>query len=126
MRARLGDEVLCSAEAWSSAVLGEEARGARPLPGRARSSGTRYEPPFPFIPAEDYGERGHTVLPRDFVSAEDGTGLVHTAIAFGEDDFRLGEQYGLTVVNPVRAGRHLRRAHRALRRAAASRTPTPT
>ncbi|HEY4098081.1 MAG TPA: class I tRNA ligase family protein, partial [Baekduia sp.] len=31
----------------------------------------------------------------------DGTGLVHTAIAFGEDDFRLGAQYGLKVVNPV-------------------------
>jgi isoleucyl-tRNA synthetase len=43
------------------------------------------------------------VLEADFVSAEDGTGLVHTAIAFGEDDFRLGEQYGLSVVNPVRA-----------------------
>src|SRR3989441_13372139 len=38
----------------------------------------------------------------DFVSADDGTGLVHTAIAFGEDDFRLGEQFGLDVVNPVR------------------------
>ena len=45
---------------------------------------------------------GHTVLLADFVSADDGTGLVHTAIAFGEDDFRLGERYGLTVVNPVR------------------------
>ncbi|MDQ6745169.1 MAG: class I tRNA ligase family protein, partial [Actinomycetota bacterium] len=31
-----------------------------------------------------------------------GTGLVHTAIAFGEDDFRLGQQYGLEAVNPVR------------------------
>ena len=30
------------------------------------------------------------MLPGDFVTAEDGTGLVHTAIAFGEDDFRLG------------------------------------
>src|SRR2546425_3884324 len=29
----------------------------------------------------------------DFVTADDGTGLVHTAIAFGEDDFRLGAQY---------------------------------
>ena len=38
----------------------------------------------------------------DFVTASDGTGLVHTAIAFGEDDFRLGEQYGLNVINPVR------------------------
>ena len=42
------------------------------------------------------------MLPADFVTAQDGTGLVHTAIAFGEDDFRLGEQHGLTVVNPVR------------------------
>ena len=42
------------------------------------------------------------MLAADFVSADDGTGLVHTAIAFGEDDFRLGEQYGLNVVNPVR------------------------
>ena len=42
------------------------------------------------------------MLPADFVTATDGTGLVHTAIAFGEDDFRLGEQQGLTVVNPVR------------------------
>ena len=38
----------------------------------------------------------------DFVTANDGTGLVHTAIAFGEEDFRLGEQYGLNVINPVR------------------------
>ena len=41
------------------------------------------------------------MLPADFVSAEDGTGLVHTAVAFGEDDYRLGLEQGLTVVNPV-------------------------
>jgi isoleucyl-tRNA synthetase len=62
--------------------------------------GTSYEPPFPYI--SDYGERGHTVLPADFVTAEDGTGVVHTAVAFGEDDFRLGEEFGLKVQNPVR------------------------
>jgi isoleucyl-tRNA synthetase len=38
----------------------------------------------------------------DFVTADDGTGLVHTAVAFGEEDFRFGEEHGLTVVNPVR------------------------
>ena len=42
------------------------------------------------------------MLLADFVTADDGTGLVHTAIAFGEDDFRLGEENGLTRVNPVR------------------------
>ncbi len=64
--------------------------------------GLSYEPPFDFIPASAYGEKGHTVLAADFVTAEDGTGLVHTAIAFGEDDFRLGEQNGLAPINPVR------------------------
>ena len=64
--------------------------------------GVAYEPPFTFIPGSEYGPRGHTVLLGDFVTANDGTGLVHTAVAFGEDDFRLGERYGLTVVNPVR------------------------
>ena len=59
------------------------------FPGAALD-GVRYEPPFPFLPASEYGERGHTVLLADFVTADDGTGLVHTAIAFGEDDFRLG------------------------------------
>ena len=71
------------------------------FPGAALD-GVRYEPPFGYMPASEYGERGHTVLLADFVTAEDGTGLVHTAIAFGEDDFRLGAQYGLDVVNPVR------------------------
>ena len=36
------------------------------------------------------------------MSADDGTGIVHTAIAFGEDDYRLGAEQGLAVVNPVR------------------------
>ncbi|QEC46625.1 isoleucine--tRNA ligase [Baekduia soli] len=71
------------------------------FPGAAMD-GVRYEPPFPYIKGAEYGERGHTVLLGDFVTAEDGTGLVHTAIAFGEDDYRLGARYGLTVVNPVR------------------------
>src|SRR5439155_19806926 len=56
-----------------------------------------------FIGPDDYGPLAHSVLPADFVTADEGTVLVHTAIAFGEDDFRLGEQYGLNVVNPVRA-----------------------
>ena len=41
------------------------------------------------------------MLSADFVTTDDGTGVVHTAIAFGEDDFQLGERYGLTLQNPV-------------------------
>ena len=98
-----GDEqhVYVLAEARTEAVLGEGATILDRLPG-AQLAGLRYEPPFGFIPGSEYGPRGHSVLEADFVTATDGTGLVHTAIAFGEDDFRLGEQYGLNVINPVR------------------------
>ena len=93
--------VVVLAEARVEALLGEDAEVLDLFTG-AELLGTRYEPPFPFIAAEAYGPKGHTVVAADFVSAEDGTGLVHTAVAFGEDDFRLGREQGLTVVNPVR------------------------
>ena len=57
-------------------VQGEEAEIEDRMPGSALA-GTRYEPPFGFI--SDYGERGHTVLEADFVTTDDGTGVVHTA-----------------------------------------------
>ncbi|MDX6667508.1 MAG: isoleucyl-tRNA synthetase [Solirubrobacteraceae bacterium] len=103
VRARAGgsDEVAVVAEPLVERVLGEGAEVLDRFAGRELESAP-YEPPFPFLPAEVYGERGHTVLLADFVSADEGSGLVHTAIAFGEDDFRLGEEYGLEVVNPVR------------------------
>ncbi len=102
VRARLDAKVHVLAETRVEAVLGEQAEILDRFSG-AEMEGTRYEAPFPFIAAEEYGPLGHTVLPADFVSADDGTGLVHTAIAFGEDDFRLGEQFGFNVINPVGA-----------------------
>ncbi len=94
-----GGPVFIVAEALLEHVL-EGADILSSFPG-TELEGVRYEPPFTFIPASAYGERGHTVVLADFVSDQEGTGLVHTAIAFGEDDFRLGQQYGLNVVNPV-------------------------
>jgi isoleucyl-tRNA synthetase len=93
------DDVLIVARALVERVLGDGAQVLDRFPGSALA-GVRYEPPFDYI--TDYGPRGHTVLEADFVSTDEGTGLVHTAIAFGEDDFRLGEQYGITLQNPVR------------------------
>ena len=98
VRARVGDEVLVLARDRVEPVLGEEAEVLAHFPGET-IAGTSYEPPFDYI--TDYGPRGHTVLLADFVTTDEGTGLVHTAIAFGEDDFRLGEQYGITLQNPV-------------------------
>jgi isoleucyl-tRNA synthetase len=98
-----GGEVLVMARERVEPVLGEGAEVLSRFPGEALA-GTAYEPPFDYI--TDYGPRGHTVLLADFVSTDEGTGLVHTAVAFGEDDFRLGEQYGITLQNPVtREGR---------------------
>jgi isoleucyl-tRNA synthetase len=98
-RVRAGDEVLIVAEALVSRVFGERAEIVERMPGSALL-GISYEPPFPYI--TDYGPRGHTVLPGDFVSLEEGTGVVHTGAAFGEDDFRLAQDNGLTIHNPVR------------------------
>jgi isoleucyl-tRNA synthetase len=42
------------------------------------------------------------VLAGDFVSLDDGTGVVHTGAAFGEDDFRVATENGVTIHNPVR------------------------
>src|SRR6202043_3467258 len=100
VRARDHDHMVIVAQALVERVLGE-ADVLERFPG-SELVGARYEPPFDFIPGSEYGPKGHTVVPADFVSADDGTGLVHTAIAFGEDDFRLGEQQGLAVINPVR------------------------
>ncbi len=81
-------------------LFGESVEIVERFPG-SDLVGLSYEPPFDFIAGSEYGEKGHTVLAADFVTADDGTGLVHTAIAFGEDDFRLGEANGLAPINPV-------------------------
>jgi isoleucyl-tRNA synthetase len=99
VRARVGDETLIVAEPLVERVLGEGVQIESKVAG-SELAGTRYEPPFPYI--SDFGPLTHTVLEGDFVTTEDGTGVVHTALAFGEEDFKLGERYGMTVQNPVR------------------------
>ena len=101
VRARVDGEIFVVARPLVERVLGEDAEVIAHFPGEALA-GTRYEAPFDYIRGEDFVPRGHTVLLADFVSTDDGTGLVHTALAFGEDDFRLGEQYEMTLQNPVR------------------------
>jgi isoleucyl-tRNA synthetase len=62
-------------------------------------SGVRYTPPFDYF--KDVSEKFFFVACADFVSTEDGTGIVHIAPAFGEDDFAVGAKLGLPVVCPV-------------------------
>ena len=93
----------CSPRRSSRRVLGEPtASSPRALPGRRARRRRATSRRSTTSPAASTASAATRVLLGDFVTADDGTGLVHTAIAFGEDDFRLGAQYGLTVVNPVR------------------------
>lgn len=61
----------------------------------------KYEPIFPFF--EEEKDKAYYVVTADFVTLEDGTGIVHIAPAFGEDDSRVGHEYGLPVIQPVDA-----------------------
>ncbi len=88
-------------------VLGDEsAEIVRRMTG-AELVGTRYERFFDALPLETGpGLAALTVLPGAFVTTEDGSGIVHMAPAFGEDDYQTGKRYGLPVLQPIdRAGR---------------------
>ena len=64
--------------------------------------GLHYEPLFPYF-AEKKEEGAFRVIAGDFVSTEDGTGVVHMAPGFGEDDYRVGLEEGIPAVCPVDA-----------------------
>ena len=60
--------------------------------------GARYEPPFALVAVEGDAFR---VVADDFVTVDDGSGIVHLAPAFGEIDREVAEREGLPTVNPV-------------------------
>ncbi|MGH2569186.1 MAG: isoleucine--tRNA ligase, partial [Bacteroidota bacterium] len=57
-----------------------------------------YERLFNFHPVQ---ERGWYVVEADFVTTEDGSGIVHMAPAYGEDDYQMGKKYNLPTIHPV-------------------------
>ncbi|MGP1410599.1 MAG: isoleucine--tRNA ligase [Peptoanaerobacter stomatis] len=57
-----------------------------------------YEQLMPFVQTKD---KAFFVMLGDFVTTEDGTGIVHTAPAFGEEDYKVSKQYNMPVLNPV-------------------------
>ena len=56
---------------------------------------TRYEQLMPYVTNAELEENAFRVIPGDFVSTEDGTGIVHTASVFGADDFRVTQAAGV-------------------------------
>ena len=100
VRVRHGGEVLVLAEARLS-VLDEEVgyEVLDRLKGRDLA-GRRYRQLLPFL-APGEGEDAFRVVAADFVTLDSGTGIVHIAPAFGEDDYRVGRAEGLAFFRPV-------------------------
>ncbi len=68
-------------------------------------AGTKYEQIFDFVKFdENEYPNVLTVLTGDFVSTEDGSGIVHLAPAFGQDDYEMSKKFHLPVVNTVTPG----------------------
>ncbi|MFH1200847.1 MAG: class I tRNA ligase family protein [bacterium] len=70
--------------------------------------GLEYEPPFPYLKEQleqkkEPIDKMFKIYPANFVNTEDGTGIVHTAVMYGQDDFEFGTKIGLPkhhLVNP--------------------------
>lgn len=96
-----GTERLVVAEPLLEKALGEGwERTGQTFTGREMERWT-YQRPFTLI---DFPEDtpAHYVVNAEYVTTEDGTGLVHQSPAFGEDDLKVCRSYGLPVVNPIR------------------------
>ncbi len=100
IRAQKGDEVFILAHALADQVLGEgEYTVLETLKGKSLEH-KEYEPLFRFVSPK---EKCWYVTCDDYVTMEDGTGVVHIAPAFGEDDAKVGRAYGLPFVQLVDA-----------------------
>ncbi|MPZ62046.1 MAG: isoleucine--tRNA ligase [Propionibacteriales bacterium] len=100
-----GTESLVVAAARVEAALGEGWQVTARFTGRDMV-GWEYSRPFELVAWP--GGRAHFVVTEDYVTTDDGTGLVHQSPAFGEDDFRSCRENGVEMVNPIdTAGRFL-------------------
>ncbi len=83
-------------------LLGDEVEALEEMTG-ADLVGISYTPPFGFVPS---GPRGHRVRPGDFVSTEEGTGIVHLA-PYGEDDMAVARRDDLPIVQMIDGTGHV-------------------
>ena len=83
-----------------AAVLGDDVKVMEDFTGE-QLIGTAYEPLYPGAVEKGSSQTAWTILPADFVTTTDGTGVVHTAVMYGEDDYALGEAAGLPKVHTV-------------------------
>ncbi len=82
-------------------VLGEGNYEVQAVTTGRNLEGRKYRRPFDYVPVEESANL-FTVVLGDYVTTTEGTGLVHTAPAYGEDDARTGRRYGLPTIHPVK------------------------
>ena len=85
------------AESLANSVLGDDYKVLEKYKGKDLE-GTEYEQ---LIPEIDVEGKAFVVIADDYVTADDGTGIVHVAPAFGDDDNRVCMKNGIAFVNPV-------------------------
>ena len=90
-------EKLILAEPRANVVLEGEFEVLERFRGK-ELEGKRYQRLFDYVPVE---KDAFYVVLGDFVTTEDGTGIVHIAPAFGEDDYNVGQKYQLPLLRPV-------------------------
>jgi len=98
-RVRNNGEVVILAQALVGTLDGEH-EVIDTFPGSTLVD-ARYEPLFDFY-KEKEAEGAFRVVAGDFVSLEDGTGIVHVAPAFGADDYRMHREFGIPLIQGVR------------------------
>ena len=90
------------AEGLLKSVLGEEGYTVLSKKKGTEYEYTEYEALYPFGKEKfNYREKSHYVTCDNYVTLSDGTGVVHIAPAFGEDDYKVGQRYGLPVVQLI-------------------------
>ncbi|HEY3935773.1 MAG TPA: class I tRNA ligase family protein, partial [Gemmatimonadales bacterium] len=101
---QLPDGRLLVAATTRAALMKELGAGEEPVERFSGASlvGLHYRRPLDVVPLAASGAHS-IVVPGDFVTATDGSGLVHMAPAFGSDDFASGQEHGLALLRPVAA-----------------------
>ncbi len=90
------------AEGLLKSVLGEEGYKVLSVKKGTEYEHTAYEPLYPYGKEKfNFREKAYYVTCDNYVTLSDGTGVVHIAPAFGEDDYKVGGRYGLPVVQLI-------------------------
>ncbi|MDQ0274254.1 isoleucyl-tRNA synthetase [Peptoniphilus koenoeneniae] len=97
VKVKSNGEIYYLADALKDKVLKEEYEVLETMKGKDLEY-VKYDQLLPFIKPD---KNAFFVTCADYVTTEDGTGVVHTAPAFGEDDYNTGRRYDLPFIKPV-------------------------